>query len=69
MSGNLLEPHEKVRFSQWLEMQIYSSSAMVEQFKKMRVPDALINKEELEIAACKMVLHMINSGEDVTVGQ
>lgn len=67
MSGNLLEREEKIRFSQRLEMQIFSGSGMVEQLEKMKVPDTLIQKEKIEIAACRVVLKMINSGETVTV--
>lgn len=67
MAGNLLDPHEKKRFSGWLNMQIHSSSAVIGQFEKMKVPEALINKEKREIAACRIVLDMINSGEEMTL--
>lgn len=67
MAGNLLDLHEKKRFGEWLDMQIHSSSMMVGQFEKMKAPQALIDKEKREMVACRIVLDMINSGEDITL--
>lgn len=65
----LLTDQEKRRFSDWLELQIYSGTQMVEQFEKLRVPPELIKRERVNIAAFQLVLRYINSGETVQVGK
>jgi hypothetical protein len=67
MSGCLLDEHEKRRFSEWLELEISSTQAIILQLEKMKVPAELLKREQIRAAACAVVLRYINAGESMTV--
>jgi hypothetical protein len=64
----LLDREQKAVFSRWLELQIYTSKGMVEQMQKINIPDALVKRERVQQAACEVVLCMIQSGEEMSIG-
>ena len=64
----LLEPDQKAAFVRWLEQQISSSEGIQRQMTTAKFPEALLQRERTECAACKIVLRMITSGEKMTIG-
>jgi hypothetical protein len=64
----LLTYDQKVVFARWLEQQIKSSEEILPQLEKTGMPAALLSKERAEQLACKVVLKMITTGEDQSIG-
>jgi hypothetical protein len=66
--GYLLTSAEKRRLSQWLLMQIESSQAMIKQMETLPHTAPFVQKEKIEVAAHQVVYRIINSGEEMTIG-
>lgn len=67
----ILDEEQKAVFVRWLEVQIASSAGIQEQMQKTALPafvvESFVKKEQAERRACEIVLHMITSGETMTV--
>lgn len=64
----LLNTEQKDIFCRWLELQISTSKGIEEQLQKLNVPiAAVIKREQVQQAACRVVLNMIRSGEEMTL--
>lgn len=63
----LLDDPQRREFCRWLESQIISGEGILQQMQKINIPDVVMQREKQQIAACKIVLHMITSAESVTV--
>ena len=62
----LLEPTEKKRFIEWLNLQIASNEGLIKASGNLQIP-GLDKKFKAEILACKVVLKMLEDGEQVTL--
>lgn len=49
-------------------MTITTSEGIIGQMERIGVPELLLKKERTEQAACRIVLKMIQSGEDEVIG-
>jgi hypothetical protein len=64
----LLDREQKAVFCRWLENEIHSTGGIIEQMRKINTPEAVIKRMQVQKAGCEIVLRLISSGEEVSIG-
>jgi hypothetical protein len=63
----LLTDQERDRFVWWLTQEAKTAKDMVTQLKELKVPSQLIQREDLYIAACLVLINKLTTSESMTI--
>jgi len=63
-----LTDEERSKFATFLYEQAASNEGLIEQMKKVRTPQVIIERYQVEAEAAKLIARMLSSGETMSIG-
>lgn len=64
----LLSDEERKKFADWLENEAATANSMIEQMKKLNLPDAIMQREKAEAAAALIIARKLRGTESMSIG-
>lgn len=59
----ILSEQEMKKFGAWLKQEAATAEGLATQMEKINVPSALIQKQRIEAAACRLIAHRFDHTE------